>query len=105
MNDIQTYSCAFLHNYETSTNDALFDEKYKKFIDKCPLFLRGDLQKLRNLSVMVMGILNPSNWEGERGRNLSIKSQSPIQSECPDIENYIVRPCLKINKKIFYESK
>lgn len=31
---IVTSSCAFLHNYETSANDALFDEKYKKFIDK-----------------------------------------------------------------------
>ena len=58
MKDIQTYSCAFLHNYEASTNDALFDEKYKKFIDKCPMFLRGDLQKLRNF-------INEKIYEGD----------------------------------------
>lgn len=46
-NDIQTYACAFLHNYNPKDKDVLYDEKYKKFIEKCPIFLRGDLEKLR----------------------------------------------------------
>ncbi len=46
-NNIQTYSCAFLHNYTLKQKDILFDERYKICIDKCPIFLRGDLEKLR----------------------------------------------------------
>lgn len=71
MNDIQTYSCAFLHNYETSTNDALFDEKYKKFIDKCPMFLRGDLQKLRNF-------INEKIYEGDNCEIIDMIEKSYI---------------------------
>ena len=47
-NNIQTYSCAFLHNYELNNNDVLLDEKYNDFINKSPLFFRGDMEKLRS---------------------------------------------------------
>lgn len=69
--DIQTYSSAFLHNYEKSSNDALFDVKYKKFIDKCPLFLRGELSKLKKF-------INERIYEGDNCEVIDIIENSDV---------------------------
>ena len=69
--DIQAYSCAFLHNYEKSSNDALFDVKYKKFIDKCPLFLRGELSELRKF-------INERIYEGDNCEVIDIIDNSDV---------------------------
>lgn len=69
--DIQSYSCAFLHNYEKSPNDALFDVKYKNFINKCPLFVRGDLPKLRKF-------INERIYEGDNCEVIDIIENSYV---------------------------
>ncbi len=69
--DIQAYSCAFLHNYEKSPNDALFDVKYKNFINKCPLFVRGDLPKLRKF-------INERIYEGDNCEVIDIIENSYV---------------------------
>lgn len=45
--DIKVFPVAYLHNYDKKTNDLLFSEDYKQFINKCPIFVRGEVNKLR----------------------------------------------------------
>ena len=42
---IQLYPCAYLHNYEQ--DDVITNEFYSEYIQKAPLFLKGDALKLR----------------------------------------------------------
>jgi len=44
--EINLKPCAYLHNYEA--DDALLNDFYKEYIDKAPLFLRSDAQKLKD---------------------------------------------------------
>lgn len=44
---IQVYPVAYLHNYDKKEKDPLYDEKYKIMIDKCPIFVRGEIGKLK----------------------------------------------------------
>lgn len=88
--DIQVYSCAFLHNYEKSSNDALFDVKYKKFIDKCPLFLRGELSKLRKF-------INERIYKGDNCEAIDI-----IENSYVSINNLLTPGTVDIMKNTQY---
>lgn len=39
--------CAYLHNYKKTENDALLDPSYAHYIEKAPVFTRGDANKLK----------------------------------------------------------
>jgi hypothetical protein len=45
---VQAYSCAYLHNYTEKQPEPLLDEKYKKVIDKSPIYFRDDQSKLQD---------------------------------------------------------
>lgn len=45
---IQLYPCAYLHNYIKQEQDPLTDNYYSYYIDKAPVFIKGDAQKLRD---------------------------------------------------------
>lgn len=46
-NDIKLVPCTFLHNYEIKeNNDPLTDVRYQMWIDKAPVFVKGDVEKL-----------------------------------------------------------
>lgn len=42
---INLQPCAYLHNYES--DDVITNDHYKEYVDKAPVFLRGDAVKLR----------------------------------------------------------
>ncbi|MDD7281917.1 DUF2075 domain-containing protein [Floccifex sp.] len=44
--NINLQPCSYLHNYRLSDNDDLIDDCYKYYIDKAPVFTRGDTEKL-----------------------------------------------------------
>lgn len=44
--DILLKPCTYLHNYRLKDNDDLTDPMYSYYIDKAPIFVRGDAQKL-----------------------------------------------------------
>ncbi len=44
--NIQLKPCAYLHNY--NADDIITNDCYKEYLDKAPVFLRGDAIKLRN---------------------------------------------------------
>jgi len=47
--NIDIHPCAYLHNYrKQERNDPLTDKIYHYYIDKAPVFLRGDARKLQN---------------------------------------------------------
>lgn len=41
------YPCAYLHNYFTKNNDPLTHEVYMNYIEKAPVYSKGDVFKLR----------------------------------------------------------
>lgn len=44
--DINLHPCAYLHNYKKGDYDDLIDLCYEYYIDKAPVFSRGDAEKL-----------------------------------------------------------
>ncbi|MFE8701555.1 DNA/RNA helicase domain-containing protein [Cytobacillus sp. FJAT-54145] len=47
--DMRLYPCAYLHNYlNQGQGDPLTDSIYDYYIDKAPVFIKGDAQRLRN---------------------------------------------------------
>ncbi|EMT52643.1 DEAD/DEAH box helicase [Brevibacillus borstelensis AK1] len=44
---ISIYPCAYLHNYIRSENDPLTNDIYQYYLDKAPVFTKGDVLKLR----------------------------------------------------------
>ena len=46
--DIQLKPCAYLHNYRKRENDPLTDEIYEYYIDKAPVYAKGDVERLRD---------------------------------------------------------
>lgn len=38
--------CAYLHNYRLKQNDDLLDDTYAEYIQKAPVFVRGDVDRL-----------------------------------------------------------
>ena len=47
-NHILLEPCAYLHNYEAEVDDDLYDDIYKYYLDKAPVFTRHDVLKLRD---------------------------------------------------------
>ncbi|NCC82104.1 MAG: DUF2075 domain-containing protein [Clostridia bacterium] len=46
--EIKLFPCAYLHNYFLQENDDLIDQKYNYYIEKAPVFVLGDVRKLRD---------------------------------------------------------
>ena len=44
---VRLYPCAYLHNYFIKENDPLTNEVYKSYIEKAPVYSKGDVFKLR----------------------------------------------------------
>ena len=44
---VRLYPCAYLHNYFTKENDPLTNEVYRNYIEKAPVYSKGDVFKLR----------------------------------------------------------
>ena len=45
---VNLYPCAYLHNYEPEEPKTVLSEKYLEYIKKAPIFVSGDVYKLRN---------------------------------------------------------
>ena len=46
--NIQLKPCAYLHNYRRQENDPLTDEIYEYYMNKAPVFAKGDVERLRD---------------------------------------------------------
>jgi DUF2075 family protein len=45
---VRAYSCAYLHNYPEKSPEPLLNNKYRKVLDKSPLYFRDDQSKLES---------------------------------------------------------
>ncbi|MGE7119578.1 DNA/RNA helicase domain-containing protein [Peribacillus sp. NPDC046944] len=46
-NQMELYPCAYLHNYIKVDDDPIIDEGYQYYVEKAPVFRKGDAAKLR----------------------------------------------------------
>lgn len=47
MGEVGLYPCAYLHNYVLDENDDLINEHYRDYLEKAPVYAKGDVLKLR----------------------------------------------------------
>lgn len=87
--EIQVVPCAFLHNYE-GTQPEILDQRYDVYLQKAPLFLKGDLEKFR---AFLRGHLH----EGDCGQVLSTLIHAKIGASKALIEG--LNQLLKDNKE------
>ncbi len=45
--DVNLYPCAYLHNYVLDEQDDLINEHYQPYLQKAPVYVKGDVLKLR----------------------------------------------------------
>lgn len=45
---INLYPCAYLHNYIAVIPETILSEVYKRYLEKAPVFIKGDVEKLRD---------------------------------------------------------
>ena len=45
--DVNLYPCAYLHNYVLDNEDDLINEHYQPYLEKAPVYAKGDVLKLR----------------------------------------------------------
>lgn len=46
--DVNLYPCAYLHNYVLDEQDDLINEHYQPYLQKAPVYVKGDVLKLRD---------------------------------------------------------
>ena len=45
--EVNLYPCAYLHNYVLDNQDDLINEHYQPYLDRAPIYTKGDVLKLR----------------------------------------------------------
>lgn len=101
-NDIVIKPCAYLHNYRKGLNDPLLDDHYKVYIDRAPVFLKGEIQKLREFikKYVRKGDRNKLIYQIEHGRIRPSKSlQDSLVNMLKGNEEFIMID----EQKVFYE--
>lgn len=100
--EIQLHPCAYLHNYRKIENDPLTDEDYQFHIEKAPVFVKGDIERLRSFIKKYIRKGDRKNliYEIENGRIRPSKSlQDSLKSMLEGNEEFIMID----EQKIFYE--
>lgn len=94
--------CAYLHNYRKSDNDSLLDDHYKEHIEKAPVFVKGEIQQLRNFikKYVRIGDQNKLIYQIEHGRIRPSKSlQDSLVTMLKGNDEFIMID----EQKVFYE--
>lgn len=101
--DIDLYPCAYLHNYIIQKEtDPLTDNIYGYYIDKAPVFAKGDAKKLRNFikKYIKFGDNKENLYKIEKGRIRPSKSlQDSLKSMLKGNQEFIMID----EQKVVYE--
>lgn len=46
--EVNLYPCAYLHNYVLDERDGLLNKHYQEYLDRAPVYVKGDVLKLRS---------------------------------------------------------
>lgn len=100
---INMYPCAYLHNYIVDTNeDSLTDNVYQYYIEKAPIFAKGDARKLRKFikKYIKYGDNKETLYKIEKGRIRPSKSlQDSLSSMLKGNEEFVMID----EQKVVYE--
>ncbi|KIL53133.1 DUF2075 domain-containing protein [Jeotgalibacillus campisalis] len=94
--------CAYLHNYRKTENDPLTDPHYADHIAKAPVFMKGEIQKLRDFikKFVRFGDRNKLIYQIEHGKIRPSKSlQDSLSSLLKGNQEFV----LIDEQKVFYE--
>lgn len=69
---IALHPCAYLHNYVRQPDDPLFHEQYRTYLDRAPVFVHGEIPKLREF-------IKEYICKGDRSEVLHILDRSKIR--------------------------
>lgn len=101
--DIRLYPCAYLHNYIIDSDyDPLTDNIYHYYIDKAPIFAKGDARKLRDFikRYIKFGDNKETLYKIEKGRIRPSKSlQDSLNSMLQGNEEFVMID----EQKVVYE--
>jgi len=101
-NQIGMYPCAYLHNYEKKEPEPLLSENYLHYTSQAPLFMKGDVYKLRDFikKYIKHGDDKETLYLVERGK---IKPSKSLQDSLSSMLNGNPEFILIDNQKVVYE--
>lgn len=101
--NVELYPCAYLHNYEEVEPKTILSDKYKSYIEKAPVFVSGDVYKLRDF--ISNYVKNGDNKETlymiENGK---IKPSKSLQDCISEMVKQNKEFILLDNQKVIYET-
>ncbi|PIC56568.1 ATP-binding protein [Sporosarcina sp. P12(2017)] len=100
--EIRLEPCAYLHNYRKTDNDPLTDDYYADHLEKAPVFVKGEISKLRTFIKKYIreGDRNHLIYQIENGRIRPSKSlQDALNNMLKGNEEFIMID----EQKVFYE--
>ena len=100
--DIRLKPCAYLHNYRKVEDDPLTDTHYADYLEKAPVYTKGEIQKLRSFikKYIRKGDQNQLIYQIENGRIRPSKSlQDALNNMLKGNEEFIMID----EQKVFYE--
>lgn len=99
--NIELHPCAYLHNYRLKQHDPLIDDHYQYFLDKAPVFTRGDTDKLADFISKYIKKGNPDVlYHIEHGKIIPSKS---LQDNVASLLNGNQEFVLLDEQKVIYE--
>ncbi|RCW77056.1 DUF2075 domain-containing protein [Saliterribacillus persicus] len=99
---IELNPCAYLHNYRKTDDDPLTDAHYKEHLTKAPVFVKGEIQRLRDFIKKYVRYGDNRNliYQIEHGRIRPSKSlQDSLSNMLKGNEEFIMID----EQKVFYE--
>ncbi|WP_397538240.1 DNA/RNA helicase domain-containing protein [Rummeliibacillus pycnus] len=101
--NIQLKPCAYLHNYRKTESDQLTDPIYESYLNKAPVYTKGEIEKLRAFikKYIRMGDEHKLIYQIDNGRIRPSKSlQDSLNSMLKGNEEFIMID----EQKVFYET-
>ena len=100
---VELYPCAYLHNYEEVEPKTILSDKYKSYIEKAPVFVSGDVYKLRDFisNYVKSGDDKETLYMIENGK---IKPSKSLQDCISEMVKQNKEFILLDNQKVVYET-
>lgn len=101
--NVELYPCAYLHNYEEVEPKTILSDKYKSYIEKAPVFVSGDVYKLRDFisKYVKSGDDKETLYMIENGK---IKPSKSLQDCISEMVKQNKEFILLDNQKVVYET-
>lgn len=101
--NVELHPCAYLHNFEEVEPKTILSDKYKSYIEKAPIFVSGDVYKLRDFisNYVKNGDDKETLYMIENGK---IKPSKSLQDCISEMVKQNKEFILLDNQKVIYET-